>query len=68
MGGFAILDADGKEVVRASRYYGIGLTNNESESFGLQDTLNCIVKLVYYKPSLQFPVRVFRDNHIIIFL
>ena len=39
MGGFMILDVDGKEVVQAGQYYGPGWTNNEAESFAIWDAL-----------------------------
>ena len=38
-GGFVILDGDGKEIVRAGRFYGPGRTNNEAESFALRDAV-----------------------------
>ena len=38
-GGFVILDGDGHKVVRAGRFYGPGRTNNEAESFAMQDAL-----------------------------
>ena len=46
MGEFVILDTDGKEVIRAGRYYRPGQTNNEAESFAIRDTLQCLSKLV----------------------
>ena len=39
MGRFVILDIDGKEVIQAGRYYGPGQTNNEADSFAIQDAL-----------------------------
>ena len=39
MGGFMILDIDGKEVIWAGQYYGPGQTNNKAVSFAVQDTL-----------------------------
>ena len=46
MGGFMILDTDGKEVVRAGQHYGPGQTNNEAESFAIWDNLQCLSKLI----------------------
>ena len=34
-----ILDMDSNEVVWAGQYYGTGQTNNEAESFTIQDAL-----------------------------
>ena len=66
MGGFLILDMDGKEVVWAGRYYGSGWTNNEAESFAVRDTLQCLSKLVQERPSLKHPIRVFGDSQLMI--
>lgn len=44
MGEVFILDADRKEVMRARRYSGAGLTNNKVESFALWDALDCFTK------------------------
>ena len=66
MGRFVILDADGKEVIRAGRYYGPGQTNNEVESFAIRDALQCLSKLVQERPSLRHPVRVFGDSQLMI--
>ena len=67
MGGFMILDMDGKEVVQAGQYYGPGQTNNEAESFAVQDPLQCLSKLVQERPALRRPVRVFGDSQLMIF-
>ena len=66
MGGFVILDVDGKEVIQAGRYYGPGWTNNKAESFTVRDALQCLSKLVQERPSLRHPVRVFGDSQLII--
>ena len=42
MGGFVILDGDGKEVVHTGHYYGLGLMNNKAKSFAMQDTVQCL--------------------------
>lgn len=52
MEGYIILDGESKEVVRASRYYGVEYTNNEVEIFTIWDALNCLIKLIHHKPSL----------------
>ena len=39
MGGFMILDVDGKKVIRAGQYYGPGRTNNEAKSIAVQGAL-----------------------------
>ena len=39
MGSFVILDMDGKKVIWAGQYYGPAQTNNEAESFTIQDAL-----------------------------
>ena len=39
MGRFMILDMDGVEVILVGQYYGAGHTNNEVESFAIQDGL-----------------------------
>ena len=46
MGGFVILDTDGKEVFWTGHYYGLGWTNNEAERFAIWDALQCLSKLV----------------------
>ena len=56
MGGFMILDMDGKEVVWAGQSYGTRQTNNEAESFTVQDTLQCLSKLIQEQLSLRRPV------------
>lgn len=66
MGGFVILDVDGKEMVRARRYYGAGLPNNDVESFTILDAFDFLTKLVYHKSSLEHPVRVFGDSQLMI--
>ena len=50
MGGFVILDMDGKEVIWAGHYYGPGWTNNEAKSFAIWDALQCLSKLVQERP------------------
>ena len=46
MGGFVILDTDGKEVIRAGHYYRPGRTNNKAKSFAVWDALQCLSKLI----------------------
>ena len=60
------MDADGKEVIRARRYYGPGWTNNEAESFAVRDTLQYLSKLVQERLSLRHPIRVFGDSQLMI--
>ena len=62
MGGFVILDGEGKEVVCARRYYGPGQTNNEAESFAMRDAVHCLQALVDSCPDLRLPVRIFGDS------
>ena len=57
---------DGKEVIRAGRYYGPGRTTNEAESFAIQDALQCLSKLVQERLSLRRPVQVFGDSQLMI--
>ena len=66
MGGFVILDMDGKEVVWAGQYYGPGCTNNEAKSFTIQDTLQCLSKVVQERPALRHPIQVFGDSQLMI--
>ena len=42
-GGFVILDGAGREVVRAGKYFGEGLTNNEAESLALKEAMQCLL-------------------------
>ena len=51
MGGFVILNGEGQEVVRAGRHYGPGQTNNEAESFAMQDAVHCLQMLVESCPD-----------------
>ena len=39
MSRFVILDTDRVEVIQAGQYYSAGCTNNENESFTIQDSL-----------------------------
>ena len=39
MAGFMILEIDRVEIIWAGQYYGAGCTNNQAESFTVQDTL-----------------------------
>ena len=57
---------DGKEVIWAGRYYGLGRTNNKAESFAVWDTLQCLSKLIQEWPSLRHPIRVFGDSQLMI--
>ena len=66
MGGFVILDGEGKEVVRAGRYYGPGQTNNKAESFAMRDAIHCLQALVNARPDLRLPVRIFGDSQLLI--
>ena len=52
MGGFVILDGDGKEVVHAGRYYRPGQTNNKAESFAMWDAVHCLQSLIDSHPDL----------------
>lgn len=45
MGGFIIQDTDGEEIVRARKYYGAGLMNNEAKISVLWDAFNCLINL-----------------------
>ena len=56
MGGFVILDMDGKEVIWSGQYYGPGQTNNEAKSFAVWDALQCLSKLVWERPALRCPI------------
>ena len=38
-----ILDGAGKEVVRAGKYFGEGMTNNEAESLALKEAMECLL-------------------------
>ena len=60
------MDTDGKEVIWAGQYYGPGRTNNEAESFAIQDALQCLSKLDQEQPSLRCPARVFGDSQLMI--
>lgn len=64
MGGFAIFDAESKDIVESGRYYGAGLMNNEEESFALCYALYLLSKLISHYPSLKFPMRVFLDSQL----
>ena len=66
MGGFVILDTDGKEIVWVGQYYGPGQTNNEAKSFAIWDTLQCLSKLVQERPALRQRVQVFGDSQLMI--
>ena len=66
MGGFVILDGNGKEVIHAGCYYGPGQTNNEAESFAMQDTAHCLQSLIDSRPDLRLPVRIFGDSQLLI--
>ena len=65
MGGFIILDSDGKEVICAGLYYGPGQTNNEAESFVMQDMVHCLQSLIDSCPDLQLLVRIFGDSQLL---
>ena len=39
------MDADGVEVVRAGKYFGEGLTNNEAEAYALREAVACLRRL-----------------------
>ena len=62
MGGFVILDDNGKEVIRTGCYYGPGQMNNEAESFAMRDVVYCLQSLVDTRPDLRLPVRIFGDS------
>ena len=66
MGGFVILDGDGKEVVSAGRYYGPEQTNNEVESFAMRDMVHCLQSLINSHPDFQLPVGIFGDSQLLI--
>ena len=57
-----VLDDQGKEVVRAGRYYGPGRTNNEAEAFAMRDSVQCLAKLRQTRDNLAKPARVFGDS------
>ena len=63
MGGFVILDGNGKEVVHAGHYYGPGRMNNKAESFTMRDAVHCLQSLIN---SLQLPARIFGDSQLLI--
>ena len=66
-GGFVILDTEGKEVIRAGKYFGNGQTNNEAEALALREAMNCLVQLKRSGIShLNAPVRVFGDSQLLI--
>ena len=62
MGGFIILDGDGKEIVHAGCYYGPGRANNNMESFAMWDAVLCLQSLIDSRPDLRLPVRIFGDR------
>ena len=66
MGGFIILDGDGKEVIRAGRYYGPEQTNNEVESFVMRDAVHCLQSLINSQQDLRLPVRIFGNSQLLI--
>lgn len=60
------MDSEGKEVVRAGRYYGPGRTNNEAEAFAMRDAVECLARIRHRRPELDLPVRVFGDSQLMI--
>ena len=66
MGGFVILDGDGKEVIRARHYYGPGQTNNEAENFVMWDAVHCLQSPIDPHPDLRLPVSIFGNSQLLI--
>ena len=66
MGGFVILDGNGKEVIRTGRYYGPGRTNNKAESFAMWDGVHCLQSLIDSRPDLWLPARIFGESQLLI--
>ena len=64
------MDGAGKEVVRAGKYFGEGLTNNEAESLALKEAMQCLVAARNKASSkgweLDLPVQMFGDSQLII--
>ena len=60
------MDADGVEVVRAGKYFGEGLTNNEAEAYALREAVACLRRLQIWRSDLRLPVRVFGDSQLLI--
>lgn len=44
---FVTLYRDDKDIIRAGKYYGVGLTNTKAESFALPDALDCLSNLLH---------------------
>ena len=66
MGGFVILDGNGKEVVRTGCYYGPRQSNNKAESSTMWDVVHCLQSLIDSRPDLRLPVRIFGDSQLLI--
>ena len=65
-GGFVIVDSCGREIVRAGRWFGRGLTNNEAEALACREALTCLASLARARPELRLPARVFGDSQLMI--
>ena len=61
-----IVDSGGKEVVRAGKFFGGGMTNNEAESLALKEAMDCLLEARQQEArwgwALDAPVRVFGDS------
>ena len=56
------MDAQGVEVVRAGKWFGNGLTNNEAEALACCKAIACLACLQQQQPALQLPARLFGDS------
>ena len=65
-GGFVIVDSQGVEVVRAGKWFGNGLTNNEAEALACREAIACLARLQQQRPELRLPARVFGDSQLMI--
>ena len=60
------MDAQGAEVVRADKWFGNGMTNNEAEALACHKAIAYLACLQQQRPELQLPARVFGDSQLMI--
>ena len=60
------MDLQGVEVVRAVKWFGNGLTNNEAEALACCKAIACLAHLQQQQPELRLPARVFGDSQLMI--
>ena len=65
-GGFVIVDAQGAKVVRAGKWFGNGIANNEAEGLACHEAIACLARLQQQRPELRLPARVFGDSQLMI--